>query len=141
MSQVLTDCFVAITTTDAEPTAIFSGPVTGLALSTSADTVEISEMGNPWRGNQAGAFEWSLSLDFNCREDDITAIFSAYTAALPVSVEVRATSAARSATNPSWVGEAVIVKFDPVSGSFGDKHAGSLDLTGNGELQRLTTEE
>lgn len=56
-----------------------------------------------------------------------------------VTIELRATSGARSATNPAYVASYLISKYKPISGKVGDKAGMTLTWKRSGALQRLTS--
>ncbi len=57
----------------------------------------------------------------------------------PIYVDIKPTSAARSATNPSFVAAVYISKWSPYGGSVGARAAASLTLTITGTFTDLTT--
>jgi hypothetical protein len=68
-------------------------------------------------GLQDGSLDVSWLNDFQAANLD--AIMWPLAGGAPVSFEVRATSAARSATNPAYIGNIVILQWKPISGDVG----------------------
>lgn len=131
--MILTDCFIEIDGTE------FSGDNTSVAISMSAAAVDITAMGADTKVNAGGVKEWSMALEFNGDEATTGQFFDMIGETVPV--QVRGTSAARSATNPGYVGDAVITEYTPISGSHGEVNKVQLTLVSAGPLARLTTPE
>lgn len=125
---VLTDCLVKIGATD------FSGQTTSAAIAYKADGVDITAMGDGTKKNAGGLKEWSMSFELNGDEAVTGALFALVGTQLVV--EVRPTSAARSATNPGYTGTALVTDYTPLDGSVGDKHKVSLSVVSAGVLTR-----
>ena len=125
---VLTDCFVKIGTTD------FSGQTTSAAIAYKAEGVDITAMGDGTKKNMGGLKEWSMSFELNGDESVTGALFALLGTTL--AVEVRPTSAVRSATNPAYTGTALVTDYTPLDGSVGDKHKVSLSVVSAGTLSR-----
>lgn len=128
---VLTDCFISIDDDE------FSGQTTNVAISYSAAATDITAMGDGTKKNTGGLKEWSMAFEFNADESTTGTLFAKV--GQTVEVEVRANSGARSTTNPSYVGTALVTEYTPLSGGVGDAHKVSLSVVSAGELQRLTT--
>lgn len=127
---VLTDCFISI------GADVFSGHGTNVAISYSAEAVDITAMGSNTRKNLGGVKEWSMAFEFNA-DEEVTGKFFDLVGTV-VSVEVRPSSAARDIANPSYVGEALVTEYSPIDGAFGDAHQVSLSVVSASDLERLT---
>lgn len=55
-----------------------------------------------------------------------------------VAVAARATSAAKSATNPSFEGNVILTSYTPLGGSVGEVLEAPITLQGSGTLSRVT---
>ena len=128
---VLTDCFISIDDTE------FSGQNTNVAISYSAAAVDITAMGDGTRKNTGGIKEWSIAFEFVGDESVTGAFFDKVGTVVPI--EVRGSSAAQSATNPSYIGDGLITEYTPLSGGVGDANKVSLTVVSAGALQRVTT--
>jgi hypothetical protein len=109
-------------------------------LTYDGDAQEITASGDGTRTYLGGLKGWSVSLDFNqdyaAGEVDAT-LFGIV--ATVVAVELRATSAAISATNPSFEGNVVVTSYQPLGGSIGGAVAAPVSLQGSGTLTRATS--
>ena len=117
---VLTDCFISL---DSTP---FSGQNTNVAISYTATAVDITAMGDNTKKNTGGLKEWSMSFEF-IGDESVTGVFFDKVGTV-IPVEVRASSAARSAANPSYVGQALVTEYTPIKGKVGEAHAVSLSV-------------
>ena len=128
---VLTDCFISID--DVE----FSGSNVDVAIAYSASAVDVTAMGDGTKKQIGGLREWSLTATFIADESVTGVFFNKVGTVVPV--EVRASAAVVSATNPSYSGDALVTEYTPISGNVGDAHKVSLSVVSAGELQRITT--
>lgn len=132
MSQIiLSDCFISI---DGEE---YSGQGTNVAISMSAETSDVTTFGQNTRHHLGSVKDWSIALEFIGDEEVTGAFFEKL--GTEVEIEIRATSAPRSAKNPAYVGQAVITEYTPIDGAVGDALTVSLSLVSASELERLTT--
>jgi len=117
---VLTDAYVAFAGTD------ISQYVTSVSLSTTLDVVETTGMSNTSRTRVAGLRDNQVTLEFNqdfgtgALESLVYPSDAASKIGTAVAMEVRATSAAASATNPKWTFSALISEWQSLSGSVGE---------------------
>jgi hypothetical protein len=125
---VLTDCFIEIDATE------FSGKNTNVAISYSAEALDITAMGDDTRKNVGGLKDWSMAMEFIADESVTGVFFDKVGTVIPV--EVRASSAARSATNPGYMGDALITEYTPLGGGVGELQKVSLSLVSAGPLAR-----
>lgn len=133
METVLTDASVVVNGVD------LSDHVRSLTLQYNADAVDKTAMGDTTRNRTGGLKDWSVSIEFNqdfaANEVDATLfplVGSTFT------FTGKPTSAAVSATNPSFSGSALLESYQPINGSVGDLHTTSVSLVAAGDLTRAT---
>lgn len=111
-------------------------------LTIERDTPDQTTMGDTTRRVIGGLLDWSVSAtfaqDFAASAVDQT-IWNAFAAGTAITVKVRPTSAAISATNPEYTGSAIIASYNPVSGSVGDFHETQVEFRAAGALTRATS--
>ena len=113
---------------------------TSISLPVEAETQESTAFGDDWRTRVGGLKDWSASLDFN--QDFETGQLDALMWPLlgtSVAIEVRPGPGARSANNPAYFGNAILMSYPPLGNSVGELATGSLTLEGNGPLARAIT--
>lgn len=124
---------------------VLSDHVKSLTLNYEAETQDDTAMGDDTRSMLGGLKNWSASVefhqDFAAAEVDVT-IFSLV--GVSTDIEIRPTSAAVSATNPSFTGNAMITTYSPLSGSVGDVLPATIELVpskgaGTSDLSRNVT--
>jgi len=93
---------------------------------TTGDTL-VFEANSDWAASQLGVIV-RTTLDGVARPGDV-----------PIYVDIKPTSAARSATNPSFVAAVYISKWMPYGGAVGSKAAATLELTITGTFVDLTS--
>lgn len=131
MQIILTDAHIEI------DSVVYSGNNTNVALSMSAEALDITAMGDGTRKNSGGLLEWGMALEFNA-DEEVTGQTFFEMVGQTVPVKVRPSSAAIGVANPSYEGDAVITEYNPLEGAVGDAHKVSLTLVSAGELQRVT---
>lgn len=131
---VLTDASVVWNAVD------LSDHVTSVSLDFSVDEQPDSNMGDTWNARMAGLKDVSGTIefdqDFAAGEVDATLWASIGTT---VTVTIKPTSAAVSATNPSYSGSAFFTSYSPVSGAHGEKARTSVPFVGSGTWTRATS--
>lgn len=132
---VFTDASITVGGTD------LSDHVQSITLNYSADEVEDTNMGDDTHVFMAGTLKnWSVdvewSQDFAASEIDAT-LFPAV--GTEVALVMKPTSAAVSATNPSFSGTGVLLSYNPIGGSVGDKAIASTNFAAAGTLARATS--
>jgi hypothetical protein len=131
MARLLSNCFIKIDGQD------FSGIGTNVAIAMSSTSEEIKEFGSTTIQRLSDEIvDWTMAMEFNA-DETLTSRFFGLVGKV-VAVEVRASADARSATNPSYVGTAILEKYTPLSGARGDTHSVSVDLIAAAELRQLT---
>jgi hypothetical protein len=119
-----------------------SAHVASLTLSQEADVPEDTAMGDDSRSYVAGGLKsWSLDVTFN--QDFAAGAVDATLAGnegTSLAMIVKPTSAAVSATNPSYTGNVIFATYGGfVGGSVGDIAQTSVSFTGTGDLTRNTS--
>ena len=116
---VLTNAYVVFASTD------ISTYCTSIGLSTSVDVIETTGLGNTARTRVGGLFDNSLALEFN--QDFATGgpeiTMNAVGASLvgtTFTVVIKPTSAAVSASNPSYSFTALCAEWQPLSAAVGE---------------------
>ena len=106
---------------------------TSVTVSTEVDEQEDTAFGDAWRSRIAGLRDFTLDLDLN---GDFAA--SAVDATIwpllgaTTTVVIKPTSAAVSATNPSYTGTVLVKEYSPLDGSVGDLSTTSVSWPGAG---------
>ena len=112
-----------------------------VSISTSANMLDISEMGVETKVNLAGLKEWSIDVemfqDYAAASTD--ALLSPLMGAASFYIQVRPTSAAVSATNPQWYGLCVLESYNPIDGGVGDAQTVKASFKCAGNLIRSAT--
>lgn len=118
-----------------------SDHVVSLTLDVSADLQEDHAMGDSTKTRLVGLKDWSVSIDFRqdfaASEVDAT-LWGIMNGAVAVPIVIKPTSAAVSATNPSYSGNVVLESYPPLGGSVGDIAGTSVSLQAAGDLTRAT---
>lgn len=136
---VLTDAYVVLASTD------ISQYVTSVTLSSTLDVVETTGMSSTSRTRVAGLRDNQVVLEFNqdfasgaletliYPSDATTKIGTA------VAMTIKPTSAATSATNPSYSFSALITEWQSVSGSVGELATVSVTWPISGAITKATS--
>lgn len=159
----LSSCYVAIGTTwtgtaPGNPgTQTVSGTLTGTDLSTmvssvdlslSADEVDYTNFGSGgWRQKIAALKMGTLQINFNqdFAASQVDALFGLGGSLMPFGgsgsyyFEIKPTSSARGATNPSYVGQIIPVAYTPLTGQVGALATVQIQLPTTGQVARLTS--
>lgn len=131
---VLTDASVTVNSVD------LSAYVTSVTLNYEKDSVEVTAMGNSGHLYTGGLQNNSLDVTFN-QDFAATKVAATLDALIgsTTTVVVKPTSAAVSATNPSYtIASAFLNATQPVNGSVGDLASMSVSFTG-GTLTKATS--
>lgn len=133
-SFVLTDASVVINAVD------LSDHVQSVTVNYAAEMVDETAMGDTTRINKGGLKTWSMDIAFKqdhaASEVDatlFTLVGSTFT------VTIKPTSAAVSATNPSFSGTGILESYNPVTGGTGDLATTSVTIQSAGALARATS--
>lgn len=131
--MTLTDAFVSIGGTD------LSAYVRSVSIDYTADTQDSTTMRSDTRERLAGLKDWTMTVEF-AQDFDAGAVDDTLfpLVGTSVAVEIRPTSAARSTTNPGYIGNAILASYPPLGNSIGDLATSSVELQGSGTLTRST---
>jgi hypothetical protein len=133
---VLKDAFVSINSVD------LSSHCKSVSITYEAELLDETMMGDGTRGNKPGLLNWSMECEFEsdyaAAQVDATLFPLVGADAFPV--EVRPTSAARSATNPAYTGNAVLESYKPVGGTVGELAMSNATFKPGGTPPTLTRE-
>lgn len=131
---VLTDASLTVGGTD------LSDHIRSITLDYAAELQDDTAMGDTTRSVAGGLKTWSFTVewlqDYAASKVDAT-LFSAVGTA--VALVGKPTSAAVSATNPTFSGTGVLGTYNPMGGSVGDQAVASSVFTAAGTLTRATS--
>lgn len=136
---VLTDASFVIDDSGGTPVDL-SDHVLSITLTSENDLQEDTAMGQTYRTRLGGLNDWNIDVnmkqDFAASNVDATMFTN-----LGVSGTFtgKATSAAVSATNPSYSGECILASYPILGNSIGELAQTSLRFEGNGTLTRATS--
>ena len=133
---VFKDCFLTINSVN------FSDHVQSVTLDYSADEVEDTNMGDDnHKFMPATLKNWSLecelSQDYAASKVDAT-LFPLVGASAAITIALRPTTSAKSETNPEYGGDGVVLNYNPMSGSIGEKKLASCTIKPSGSGADLT---
>ncbi len=137
---VLKDCVVKIGASTAAYVNL-SDHVRGIAINYSAELQDKTAMGDGARAKIAGLKNWTMTIGFNqdFAADKVDATLFPLVGSTALSIFVKPTTAAVSATNPAWKGSALLGSYDPISGSIGDLSVTDVAFESDGDMTRQTT--
>lgn len=130
---VLTDAYVLINAVD------LSDHVTQVSLDYDAESLDDTHMAQTTHSHKGGLKDWTMQIDF--QQDFAAAKVDATLFPLvgtTFTVEVRPTSAARSATNPGYTGTGLLTSYPPLGNSVGELAMTSAEIVAAGTLSRAT---
>lgn len=132
---VLKDASVVVNGVD------LSNRVAEVEVNINADEVETTAMGATGKARLAGLRDDSFTLKF--RQDfaaaNVDATMFPLVGAAPFTVVVKPTSAAVSATNPSYTGSCILTEYQPIAGEVGSVADASVTLPVDGAITRATS--
>lgn len=134
-TMVYTDAFVEINSID------LSDHVKSVTLNYEAELLDDTVMGTSGtRSNKPGLKNWSLEVEFlqDYAAASVDATLFGLIGANAFPIEVRPTSAARSATNPGFTGNAVLESYPPLTGEVGALGTASASFKCASNLTRAT---
>ena len=111
--------------------------VESMRLRYSADAPETTDGNVTTRKRLGGLLDWSVEIAFN--QDYAAAKVDATLFALvgtSIAVALRPNSAAQSATNPTFSGNAILTEYPPLDAQVGAVIKATISLQGNGVLTR-----
>lgn len=136
---VLRDCFVIVNA------VTFSDHVSSVELSMKKDDIDVTSFSGAGRTHAAGLSDCSITLnfqqDFAASSVDAT-LYPLWVNETTFITAVRPTSAAASATNPTYyAASCIMLEYTPLSGKVGELSETSVEIMANapGSLIRYTT--
>ncbi|MFH1117918.1 MAG: radical SAM protein [Pseudomonadota bacterium] len=137
MAQLIfRDAYVYITNVD------LSSYVKSVTINYGAAMQDDTVMGDTTKSNASGLFEWSITVefvqDYGASLVDATLFPLVGAAAFTVTIRpVKGTAV--GATNPNFIGSAVLASYNPASGTVGDLHKCTATFQSASTLARNTT--
>ena len=133
---VLTDAYVSVNA------VVLSDHVRSVQIQSDSEMLESTAMGATFRTKVQGFKSWSMQMQFNqdfaANNVDAT-LWPLYNNGTVFAMEVRPSSANRSATNPGYQGNAVLQSYQPIAGASGELLGVSVTVQSSGALARNTT--
>jgi hypothetical protein len=133
-NMVLTNAYVLINNVN------LSTFVKSVTLSYKSEMQDDTAMGDTARSRIGSLKDFTLSVeffqDYAASAVDVT-LFNIVGTVVPI--EIRGSSAAASATNPKYIGSAILETYQPVGGSVGDNLMAPVTMSGVGALTRATS--
>lgn len=136
---VFTNGYVFLTTSSQD----LSGHVKSFTLTRAFDDLNDDRMGLTAHSHLAGVEGWSGSIEliqeFASTGTNIDSILNSLVGGDAVQIQFRPSNAARTSDNPEYTGNAVFLKYDPMTGAFGDLLKTTIPFMGAGNLSRNTS--
>jgi hypothetical protein len=132
---VFKDCYLSINA------VALSDHVQSVTLDYSADEVEDTNMGdNTHKFMPSTLKNWSLEVEFSqdYAASEVDATLFSLVGGSAVTIAVRPTTDAASATNPEFGGAGVVLNYPPISGTVGEKKLASCTIKPSGSSADLT---
>lgn len=122
-----------------------SDHVKSVTLNYEAESLDDTAMGDDTKSSKGGLKNWGMSVEFH--QDYAASSVDATIFPIvgsTVAVVLKPTSAAVSATNPSYSGNGMITTYQPVGGSVGELSAAPIEIvpskgSGTSTLTRATS--
>ncbi len=130
---VLTDAVVMVNAVD------LSDHVRKITVTLTREDKDLTAMGASGKARRAGLGDDSFAIEWNQDFDaaKVNATMFPLLGASPFAVEARATSASKSATNPSYEGNCILTSYNPLDGSVGDELVASTALPVDGIISQV----
>lgn len=136
---VLRDCFVSVAGTT------FSDHVSSVEISMKKDDIDVTSFSGAGRTHAAGLSDTSITLnfqqDFVATSVDAT-LYPLWANETTFITSIRPTSAAASATNPTYyAASCILLEYAPLAGKVGELSETSVEIMANapGSIIRYTT--
>ncbi len=133
--QVFTDASVVIDSVD------LSDHVKSVSIDYSVETHDNTAMGDTTRSKISGFKNWTITCEFmqDYASASVDATLFDLVGASSFTITVKPTSAAVSATNPSFSGSAILENYQPVNAAIGELGTVSVTFNSAGTLTRATS--
>lgn len=131
---VLTDAFVTFASTD------ISSSVSSISLSTTLDVIDTTSFGNTSRTRVAALADNQISIEF--MQDFASGSIESLvfpTIGTSVSMTVKPKSGSTTALNPQYAFNALVVEWQPVSGSVGELATATCSWPISGNITKTTS--
>lgn len=131
---VFTNAYVSLNSVD------LSSCVKSVTLDYKAELQDDTAMGDTSRSRIGGLKDWSMTVEFfqdyasNKVDQTLFSLVGTIFA-----VEVRPTTASRSATNPGYTGNVILESYQPVGGTVGENLMAPVTMQGVLTLSRQTS--
>ena len=137
---VLKDCVVKIGASTAAYTDL-SDHVRSVTITYEAELQDKTAMGDGARAKIAGLKNWNMTIGFNqdFAASKVDATLYPLVGSTALSIAVKPTTAAVSATNPMFLGSALLGSYQPINGSIGDLSVTDVTFESDGDMTRQTT--
>lgn len=118
-----------------------SDHVRSVTVNQTREDLDVTAMGATGHQRIAGLGDDSFDVEFwaDFAASKVDATLAPLVGAAAFTVVVKPTSAAVSATNPSFTGSCILTEYTPIAGSVGDAHAVSVSLPVSGVISRATS--
>ena len=115
-----------------------SDHVTQVKIVHKAELQDDTAMSMGTRSRTPGLLDWSITIDFkqDFAASKVDATLFPLVGAAAFAVDIQAVAGARSTTNPSYNGNAVLGSHDPISGQIGKLLMNSVVFEAAGPLSR-----
>ena len=115
-----------------------SSHVRSIKINYSAETPENTAMGATSKTRLPSLLDWSMDIEFNqdWAAAQVDATLFPLVGAAAFTVDVQPVNAARSATNPSYTGSALLADYPPIGNKVGEPAVTTIKLMGTGALSR-----
>lgn len=143
---VLRDCYIAIY--NGSTTTTLSDHVSSVEISMKKDDIDVTSFSGAGRTHSAGLLDASITVNF--QQDFGTGgttnvdalLYPLWNNETTFVTSIRPTSAAASATNPTYyAGSCIMLEYAPLSGKVGELSETSVEIMANapGSIVRYTT--
>ena len=131
---VLTDVFVSVDGND------LSASCNSVSFPYGANEADDTHFGDTTHQMIGGLKNWSFDAEFSqdFAASNVDSILFPLVGTV-VTVIMRPTSAAVSATNPNFTGSALLSQYTPLQGAVGDKAKTTIHMISSGTLSRATS--
>lgn len=131
---VLKDASVVLNSVD------LSDHVRSVTVTHSGEIIDTTAMTANSKAKISGLKDWSVDIEFNqdFAASEVDATINGLVGAAAVSMVVKPTSSAVSATNPSYTGNVLVADYPILSGGIGSLATTTVKFEGTGDLTRAT---
>ena len=137
---VMKDCVVKIGASTAAYVNL-SDHVRSVNISYRAELHDKTAMGDNARAKIAGLKDWNMTIGFNqdFAAAKVDATLYPLVGSTALAIFVKPTTAAVSATNPAFLGTAMLGNYSPIAGSVGDLSVTDVTFESDGDMTRKVT--